>query len=485
MITSIRRGFATNSSSTHSLVILNPGDEVRENTLDVGGWHNFLLVSEKQKATYLLEQANRVTQDEIEAFQAVVFKHAPVLHNKVPKHDYEIDHQSQMTIPENYDAPGKPSLTFWDALVQFVMRPNVVVLGGNDSDAGHPALRNGGELESRSFLRISEIPPYMRGARDEDLCVRFDRKNKLWTVFCKKNGDKVRFDFNATLIKRVARPEPAVRASSPELCDMKITECCNTFCRWCYQASAPNGRHASFDDVCDYLWDLRDAKCFEVAFGGGEPTLHPRFADILRVCRAIGMVPNFSTGSVEWMKDSVIVSAVKECAGAFGVSLHPTQLPVATIYDMAKEAGLEGNLQFHYVVGSQSREGFRKTLKALRKVYFRPVVLLAPKECGRGMSFQWFDYSNWVDDLRRVGLYAVSIDTVLAAQSAHSLEACGVDMRTYEVTEGLYSCYIDAVEREIGISSFVPKSKMHAWLPDGDLALAFRQLSIDDEAKVE
>ena len=56
-ISSIRFGFATNSSSTHSLVFLPQDKKVKDDMCGEGfgdfGWQNFTVISDKEKLHYL------------------------------------------------------------------------------------------------------------------------------------------------------------------------------------------------------------------------------------------------------------------------------------------------------------------------------------------------------------------------------------------------------------------------------------------------
>lgn len=67
---------------------------------------------------------------------------------------------------------------------------------------------------------------------------------------------------------------------APRQVSVALTNICDLSCAHCY---APKSRHSlHFDDVAAWLTDLDTNGCLGVGFGGGEPTLHPRFAELCR-----------------------------------------------------------------------------------------------------------------------------------------------------------------------------------------------------------
>src|SRR5262249_39404135 len=64
---------------------------------------------------------------------------------------------------------------------------------------------------------------------------------------------------------------------------VEITSSCNLTCPMCYASSAPGGKHLSVEDVkraIDRLVEV-EGRPEILQLSGGEPTLHPRFAEIL------------------------------------------------------------------------------------------------------------------------------------------------------------------------------------------------------------
>lgn len=78
---------------------------------------------------------------------------------------------------------------------------------------------------------------------------------------------------------------------------MQITTKCNMRCAHCAYSCTKWGRHMPWGTVIDSISWAGDISDY-IFIGGGEPTLHPRFFDVLKVCLegfdSVGMVTNGS-----------------------------------------------------------------------------------------------------------------------------------------------------------------------------------------------
>ena len=78
-----------------------------------------------------------------------------------------------------------------------------------------------------------------------------------------------------------------------------LTYRCNLSCEHCYSRHLESvfEKDIDFDAVKSVLaWARRDGKS-AVRLLGGEPTLHPRFSEIVRLCRAAGLSVTFATNN--------------------------------------------------------------------------------------------------------------------------------------------------------------------------------------------
>ena len=134
------------------------------------------------------------------------------------------------------------------------------------------------------------------------------------------NGKTIRIALNPN--------SPITTLKYPEFFDVKVTSKCNGNCPYCYQNSLESCQNdTSIIEKFKSYFSLFDSnqKPFQIAFGGGEPTLHPLFPELLKECYNMGITPNYTTNGT-WVtlpnKDSIMEATTKYCGGV-AVSTHP------------------------------------------------------------------------------------------------------------------------------------------------------------------
>lgn len=103
-------------------------------------------------------------------------------------------------------------------------------------------------------------------------------------------------------------PEDAYRARDENrllAIRLETNRSCNLRCRYCY---AEGGEHLedelSYDVLADLVRQARDLGAESiVVIGGGEPTLHPRFRELISFISALGMVPMIFTNTTTVTRD--------------------------------------------------------------------------------------------------------------------------------------------------------------------------------------
>jgi len=90
------------------------------------------------------------------------------------------------------------------------------------------------------------------------------------------------------------RPAEESWSRAPRQVSIALTNVCDLHCAYCY---APKSKATlTADQVLTWLVELDKAGCLAVGFGGGEPTLHPQFADIcMRTARETQLAVTFTT----------------------------------------------------------------------------------------------------------------------------------------------------------------------------------------------
>jgi len=386
----------------------------------------------------------------------------------LPKDGY-IDHQSVYLIPRSWDGTFV-DLEFFKELKAYFLQDGLVILGGNDNvddkdKEGHPLSGHG----QRANL---EIPRDVAGYRD-CYVARKDEKTGFWVVFNRSTGGKIRFDFNGS-------NEAPKKSTLPELVDIKLTSVCPYGCPHCYQDAHPSGEHASNRDWYSVIDALADLRVFEVALGGGEPTLHPDFLKIIDHCNYRHVVPNFTTRNIAWIHDPILRPKIINGIGAFAYSISDysdvsnlahAMLAYGIPMEKASVQIIDGVTQNCYQIFSDAYEfGLR-------------VTVLGYKESGRGGEYAKTSEfksrkGDWIGTVKHIlgqkdsHMPTLGIDTVLAKEYKKDLEALKVPGYMYSVVEGKFSMYIDLVDKKMGPSSFCPKEQMVPLIPYGEQVYA-------------
>lgn len=145
--------------------------------------------------------------------------------------------------------------------------------------------------------------------------------------------------------------EDPFMAPFPELADISINNVCDRGCDFCYKSSNMTGKTMSVEDYRKVMESLPFT--FQAALGGGEPTMHPDFVEILRITREeYDKVPNYTTNGTHL--DARIIAATKSYCGAVAVSYSDRD---DVWIDAAKKfiiAGIKTNI--HFVVSEKTAQ---------------------------------------------------------------------------------------------------------------------------------
>jgi hypothetical protein len=440
LVHNLRLGFATNSSSSHSLIFLPGLEDDLSGVEDDGryGRTNFTLASREAKLPYLRLQVPESVVGELDLG-------APV--------DGSIDHQSYWSGPDELLAE----------VARWALNEGVVILGGDDS-APHP---------DGDYQR--EIDPSMFGHEKV-------RKDPLgfWTVFDTWNGRKARLTF-----ERAADPHiTPFRSTWPELVDLKITDRCAQGCSYCYQDSRPDGAHGRLEDLFPIIARLAEAQVFEVVLGGGAPAEHPDFARIVAAIQQAKMRAAFTSRTLDFLDRLPGSPGVKWTEVAWALSVNDAQevrRAHERIYDRGSHARQNSVWlpAIHVVMGTPAArpESLKAIAQACQELHLR-LVLLGYKSTGRGARVAPEPDAHWVETCRGAGTRTIAIDTALAARYDLELHRAGVPEWLYDLEDGRFSMYVDAVRGLCGPSSYCEAEELFplAFEEEGCIEGAFKRI---------
>lgn len=451
----IRLGYATNSSSTHSILIL-PADHTTKDYLVADqqfGWENFTAASVAAKLAWL----GQAVRENIQAVALDADASALAAERMIADHggsvqllrDGYVDHQSRFDAPT--PAWGEDR-QFFSGLVAFLSDPRVVVVGGNDNvndewtphelKAAHPALDYDLFREQRGSLPT----------------LRYDKRDRYWSAF----------HCGVTRFRLAAEPGPEiVRSEVPELVDLSIGNRCTFGCAYCYRGSTPDQGYASEPEISSILHHLSRMGVFEVALGGGEPLQHPDIEEIVLCAKLYKIKIHVTTRDLSWLRNPLRRRVLLENVTAFGYSVDtPKQAERAAKAFVAE--GLLDRLNLQVVVGATTEKTLREILKIAKREHVR-VTLLGYKTSGFGARVQPHPVSPSVIQEH----YLMGIDSVLAQQWETWLRENHVWKGSYALSEGAFSCFIDAERGTLHRSSFDGSEgysirKRERWMKEGE-----------------
>lgn len=237
----------------------------------------------------------------------------------------------------------------------------------------------------------------------------------------------------------------------PETIDWKITGKCLYSCGYCYQDSTVGGEHAPMV-LLDTMIAGLDLAPYQIAIGGGSPTLHPEFETILRVIREWGAVPNYTTEA------SALSAAHIEMTNRYcgGVAITYHRFAGQAVFQqryLRLDKGLEAHVQLHIHVladkdGATALNELCDWLSHVELKHVPSIVLLAYYPVGRGLEQGIMPKSvyqgSFVTAIQRavgLGVKVSFSEGLLPYMLSHP--ELGLELGLTTPMEGRFSCYLD------------------------------------------
>ena len=519
-IKSIRYGFANNSSSSHSIVFL--GDFQVKNTAYSGegfgwefftasneqskkeycfatllsagniasyipktpltekvGWlnpYNYSDVMKKYKMTHYEEIEKTVHKDNIDfakkltnnlKWEALLNEFSDIFGKELiekwknideGENSWDlpsVDHQSILSLPTDHD--GTIHIGFAKEFFRILITKNFAFLGGNDnSEDSHELIDKDTYSEDPQVQAVQTVLDIIGTESKGPLCV-YDELNDDYVIQNSRNGNKVRISFNSK--------KDTKKSIFPELVDLKITGYCEYGCKFCYQSSTKEGKHASLENIKNIIKSLANSGVMEIAMGGGEPTTHPDLLEILKEIKKHKMLACFTTKNFDLHTRPDFKEVIETTNSiAFSCNSIAEIEKVIIIRNAIYEvAGYENNLEIYIqmIPELMTDLNFEKALNLIgKKLYTTPVTLLGYKDFGFGEKYSpknRFASSDWIKTVKEhSGKRGIKfgIDSVLVSKWKKELIENHVDPLALVGEEGKFSCYVDAVTMSIHKSSF-------------------------------
>lgn len=184
---------------------------------------------------------------------------------------------------------------------------------------------------------------------------------------------------------------PPRSLAAPETIHFSVTGRCDQACAGCFYSARP-GSDVSVNDAPwelyeRVIYEAEQARVFQIALGGGEPLLHPRLVEMVRLARAHRLVPNVTTNG-NWLTRD-LAAALKEAGlGQVQISLNGTteetnartrpnfRWALAAI-EVCRQVGLRFGINF--LVTRSSLEELPAVVNLGRRLGVASINLLRPK----------------------------------------------------------------------------------------------------------
>jgi organic radical activating enzyme len=502
IITFIRRGFASNSSSSHSIIFSNNNlisDQFDEYTdYDEFGWNFFTCKTKICKTRYLLLtlMAN-ISYNEKDAFIRANISELstfiPNVNRTLNKiKDGYIDHQSVIRLPSDYSNPEYPSIKFFKDLYKELVERDYIILGGNDNDDTNHPLTNS-HINNDDTNKVIHIL-YKLTYQDDLYCVK-DPITKEWTLSNNDKGllFKIIFNHDLTILQNekqnvfeelnddtISYLIPK-KSTYPYLVDLKITDKCSYNCNFCYQNSTLHGKHADANFIINNIIpELKAANVFEVVIGGGEPTTHPELDRIVAAFKKnkfkISLTTkNYNIGSTK--KEIRVLENINALAFSANTE-EELQLVIAQVNKLMLTIYNSVTIYIQSIL--ELITDLPLHLDIINKSRVENITFVGFKNKGRGTNFTVYEpYYKWYDILKQYSkepyYLNFGVDSVLVHKYKSELEHAGVHSKYLVSSEGKTTCYIDAVNKIVAPSSFTNKKNIKYNFNNSEFLNIFKQ----------
>jgi len=258
--------------------------------------------------------------------------------------------------------------------------------------------------------------------------------------------------FNGKTLRIALNPKkPIEELDYPEFYDIKITGNCGGNCPYCYMDSKSSDDHYDIGKLRRFFESLDDnQKPFQIAYGGGEPTSHPLFWEIMWMTREQGITPNYTTnGMWSFEKERIgdILSATKNYCEGVAVSCHPH---LEMYWKKATELLLNENIftNFHLMISDKKSVDYFLKVYNSYKDKIKYFVLLPLVDQGRCVNAD-SDFDYLFDKIKLLGDIS---KIAFGAKFYERLQTENLDVSLYEPE--IMSKYIDLKDGKVYNSSF-------------------------------
>ena len=266
--------------------------------------------------------------------------------------------------------------------------------------------------------------------------------NQSYDLF--KNIERNRKLFNKIFPNRSKK----ICSPSPELIDIAITNKCDFGCKYCYQDSKSGSPHGKKELVETVLKGF-DHVPYQIAIGGGEPTMHPDFVEILYKAKELGTIPNYTTAGHKMTPE--IFEATNKVCGGVAITYHAFKgIDWFKQHYLSLKNNLGCQINVHLIADNNVASNLNNLINLQKEVGKINLVLLAYyPDVGRANLNSLMTKTIYNKILPGVIQEAIKSGMQISFSEGLlpyfiSRPSIGVDTKLSSGSEGYYSCYVDS-----------------------------------------
>lgn len=447
-LNSFRKGLATNSSSTHSVIYQNRNDVLEDLNAFNSYYKRFdriIAATREAKLKYIM--ANILYCDDLVKLLEVRYpeikQYYPLIKERIENEDYELFYNGDRGLLYMYD-----NLIFsYDYLCNVIDNDDICIVAGSDeTDFFYDTIK---DHEKTTFKSYSFLYNTKKEADDYGLI----KNGNYYIGYDIFNFSKARF-----CVTKDNKPIP----KSPELIDLLITKKCTHNCKFCYNNSTNNGREADFERL-KYIINFLDIRT-EFSIGGGNVLSYSKLKSLFKYIKDKGHIINITINADDL--DDVIKNReiIDKYVDGIGISVLNEEKHIDNFIRLSKifkDKFISCHLIPELLGFDKTKSIIANVEKGISKLYNdnnifirHSILFLGFKNTGRAQNIVPYTFSDEeLKELFYIGHYYYSVDTSFMNKYKSYIDA-NYDNITFTGREGEYSMFIDGVENKAYISSY-------------------------------
>lgn len=448
-----RKGFATNSSSTHSVIYQKKEDLLQDlNVMDSDYYErNDLTIAASKEAKIKYIAAN-IYKSHRELYDTLCSIY-PSMKKYVKLIEKQLTADSKGRYDDIFGMACRGDLCFENnkyflPSIEYIKKiiddEDLVIVGGSD--------------ESNNYYELTKPREKFF---DAGACSKIYKNGNYW----------VGYGYNGKCRLNLSEKDECI-PEYPELIDLKITDMCLHGCPFCYMGSTGNGSHANIGTLKSIIYSINDDstndRCVEFSIGGGNILLYPDLDELFYFIKNNGHIVNTTINAKdckELINNDSLFTTFNRYVTAIGVSItDESEIPdVVALYKKFYKGNGYKQMTAHLIPEYLGIEKSRNIVNQLYKNCLYSVLFLGYKVNGRGAKC---DFNIFTDD-ELSKLFSgtrqpdYEVDTTFANQYYDWISKHFDIVHTITLKEGEFSMYID------GVKGLAYKSSYHLEKPYG------------------